>query len=83
MKKELVIQKLREHGYKITPQRLLLLDIILEEQCTSCKEIYYEARRRDGRIGSATVYRFIGILGDLNIIEDRSKLVFKLSDGES
>ena len=31
MQKELVIQKLREKGCRITKQRLMLLDIILEE----------------------------------------------------
>ncbi|MDE6233418.1 MAG: transcriptional repressor, partial [Lachnospiraceae bacterium] len=57
MKKEIVIQKLRERGCRITKQRLILLDIILEENCSCCKEIYYKASRMDDKIGSATVYR--------------------------
>ena len=39
MKKEMVLQKLREQGCRITQQRQILLDIILEEDCSSCKEI--------------------------------------------
>ena len=33
MKRELIIQKLREQGCRITRQRRILLDIILEEEC--------------------------------------------------
>ena len=32
MQKELIIEKLREKGCRITKQRLMLLDIILEEK---------------------------------------------------
>ena len=39
MKRELIIQKLREQGCRITRQRRILLDIILEEECSCCKEI--------------------------------------------
>ena len=42
MKRELIIQKLREQGCRITRQRRILLDIILEEECSCCKEIYYK-----------------------------------------
>ena len=49
MQKELVIQKLREKGCRITKQRLMLLDIILEEDCSCCKEIYYQDGEYSGR----------------------------------
>ena len=60
MQKDLIIQKLREQGCRITKQRLMILDIILQEECSCCKEIYYKASKLDSRIGSATVYRKIG-----------------------
>ena len=44
MQKDLIIQKLKEQGLRITKQRLILLDIILEEDCSCCKEIYYLRR---------------------------------------
>ena len=34
MQKDLVIEKLREQGCRITKQRRMLLDIILEENCS-------------------------------------------------
>ena len=39
MQKEIVIQRLREQGCRITKQRLMLLDVILNEDCSCCKEI--------------------------------------------
>ena len=59
MSKECVIQKLKDNGCRITKQRLILLDIILEGNCNSCKEIYYKAAKKDSSIGTATVYRMI------------------------
>ena len=56
MQKEMVIQKLREQGCRITKQRLMLLDIILQGDCSCCKEIYYKASRVDSsKIGRAHV----------------------------
>ncbi|MDE5781108.1 MAG: transcriptional repressor [Lachnospiraceae bacterium] len=72
MKKEIVIQKLRERGCRITKQRLILLDIILEENCSCCKEIYYKASRMDDKIGSATVYRMINILEEIGAINRKN-----------
>ena len=43
MRKELILRKLKDKGFRITKQRLILLDIILSEKCTCCKEIYYMA----------------------------------------
>lgn len=47
MQKEMVLQRLREQGCRITKQRQMLLDVILQEDCTSCKEIYYKAVKVD------------------------------------
>lgn len=62
-KKEQIIEKLKENGCRITKQRLMLIDIILENDCSSCKEIFYKASKTDNRIGVATVYRMINALG--------------------
>ena len=67
-KKEEVLKKLREHGCRITNQRKILLDIILEEECSCCKEIYYKAVKRDKNIGTATVYRMINTLEEIGVI---------------
>ncbi|MDD6268318.1 MAG: transcriptional repressor [Clostridium sp.] len=65
---EIIIRKLKEHGYRITKQRKMLLRIILSDQCSSCKEIYYKAAERDPSIGPATVYRMINNLEEIGVI---------------
>lgn len=66
--KEIVLQRLRERGMRITKQRKLLLDIILEENCSCCKEIYYKASKQDANIGTATIYRMINTLEEIGAI---------------
>ena len=61
-KKEQIIEKLKENGCRITKQRKMLIDIILENECSSCKEIFYKASQEDENIGVATVYRMINAL---------------------
>ena len=68
MEKEVVIQKLRERGFRITKQRQILLDVILQEECTSCKEIYYKAVDFDPGIGAATVYRMVNLLEEIGAV---------------
>lgn len=72
MQKEVIIQKLKEQGCRITKQRLLLLDIILEEDCSCSKEIYYKASKQNAGIGFATVYRMINTLEDIGAISRKS-----------
>ena len=72
MQKEIVIQRLREQGCRITKQRLMLLDVILNEDCSCCKEIYYRASRIDPSIGTATVYRMINKLEEIGAINRRN-----------
>lgn len=72
MQKESVIQLLKERGCRITKQRLLLLDVILEEECSCCKEIYYRAIQKDEGIGTATVYRMINILEEIGAISRKN-----------
>ena len=69
--KERIIQKLKANGCRITRQRMELLDIILENRCSSCKEIFYRASRVDEGIGSATVYRMVNALEEIGVISRR------------
>ena len=66
--KEMIINKLKENGCRITKQRLLLLDILLDNQCQSCKDVYYKANGKDSTIGIATVYRMMNALEDIGVI---------------
>lgn len=81
MQKEIIIQKLREQGCRITKQRLMLLDIILEEDCSCCKEIYFKASDRDKKIGTATVYRMINTLEEIGAISRKNMYKIACSSG--
>ena len=72
MQREIVIQRLKEQGCRITKQRLILLDVILEGECGSCKEIYYRASKIDHSIGTATVYRMINTLEEIGAIDRKN-----------
>ena len=63
-----VIRQLKGNGYRITEQRRLLIQLILENEYSSCKEIYLAARVRDSKIGIATVYRMVQLLEDMDLI---------------
>lgn len=72
MQKDIIIQKLKDEGLRITKQRRMLLDIILEENCACCKEIYYKAVKKDPKIGAATVYRMVNTLENIGAISRRN-----------
>ncbi len=55
----------------------MLLDIILEDECSSCKEIYYRATKKDPTIGTATVYRMINTLEEIGAISRKN--MYKVS----
>ena len=66
--KEQVIARLQSQGKRITKQRQVMLDVILERDWDSCKEIYFAVSRRDPGIGRATVYRMVRTLEDMGVI---------------
>lgn len=66
--RELIISKLKEKKLRITKQRLVIIDIILEEECSCCKEIYYKASKIDKKIGISTVYRMVNLLEEIGEI---------------
>lgn len=63
-----VIRKLKENGYRITAQRKMLIRVILENEYSSCKEIYFAARKEDQKVGMATVYRMVQLLENMELI---------------
>ncbi|MGN1175302.1 MAG: Fur family transcriptional regulator [Roseburia sp.] len=67
-RKQEILQRLRKMNYRITNQRMLLLDIILNGEYSSCKEIYCEAHKKDRNIGIATVYRMVNTLEEIGAI---------------
>ena len=47
---------------------MLILDIILNEKCSCCKEIYYKAIEHNPGIGVSTVYRMVNSLEEIGAI---------------
>lgn len=72
MQKDIIIQKLKDSGCRITKQRVLILDIILQDDCSCCKEIYYKASHIDSSIGTATIYRFVNTLEEIGAISRKN-----------
>lgn len=73
--KDTIILKLKENGCRITKQRKLILDIILENRCSSCKEIYAQAIKLDQNIGLATIYRLVKELENIEVLS--REIVYK------
>lgn len=71
-KKSFILQELKRMGCRITAQRLILIDILLKDECSSCKEIYYQAVKQDPTIGLATVYRMVKTLEEAGLIQGRN-----------
>lgn len=66
--KEQVLEEFQRRGKRITEQRRMLLDVILDGKWTNCKDIYYEARKKDPNLGMATVYRTISALEEIGVL---------------
>lgn len=61
---------LAEKNLKTTPQRLLILDTVLEQkEHLSPEEIYEQVKQRDSSVGQATVYRTLKLLTEAGIVE--------------
>ncbi|SFA79879.1 Fur family transcriptional regulator, ferric uptake regulator [Acetitomaculum ruminis DSM 5522] len=76
-KKNQIIEQLKGKGFRITKQRLMLLDVILGADYSCCKEIYYRASKLDSSIGTATVYRMLNILEEIGAINRKN--MYKIS----
>lgn len=76
--KAIVNGKLKKKGYKFTPQRKAILDVVAEHpgQHLSSEEIYDLVKVSSPEIGLATVYRTVQLLVELDVL---SKL--NLDDG--
>ncbi len=69
MSNEQIVKALKESGMRITRQRLLVADVIADNDGASCKDICCIVRSKDSTVGVATVYRMINALVDIGMIE--------------
>ncbi len=65
---EETLQKLEKSGLRMTVQRRHIIDILTKSQCTSPKELWYEARQYVPDLGIATVYRLINRLEQIGVL---------------
>ncbi len=83
-------EKLKEKGYKLTPQRRAVLEVIItnEGEHLSTEEIYDIVKKNCPDIGLATVYRTIQLLDKLDIIstlyldDGCNRYEFNIQNGE-
>ncbi len=69
MKNKEILQKLREKGYKITPQRRAVLETLGGSSTyLTPAELFELARVQKPDIGIVTVYRTLDVLGHLNLV---------------
>lgn len=69
LQKNVILKQLRQKGCRITKQREILIDVILQKNCSCCKEIYYYAIKKDPNIGMATIYRMMNVLEEIGVLE--------------
>lgn len=70
MNENSIKERLRENGYKITPQRQEILNVFLDygKLPLSVEEVYVKVKRKYQYISLDTVYRNLGVLQNLRII---------------
>jgi Fe2+ or Zn2+ uptake regulation protein len=69
--REILINKMREKGLKITPQRLAIVDVLVEKNPLhpSARVIYDAAKRKTKRLSLSTVYYTLNELSRHRIIK--------------
>jgi Fur family ferric uptake transcriptional regulator len=79
---------LRERGFKVTPQRTLLLQVLAAQSThLDAEEIYALAHAQDASISLATVYRTLNLFAELSLVDHRyvepehRREVFRLAEG--
>lgn len=70
---------LRENGLKVTSQRIMILEALIDrpDKHLTAEEIFELVRKDNPDIGLATVYRTIQLLSELNLIDK-----LNLGDGQ-
>lgn len=70
--KDEIYAMLKERGFRLTEQRKTIVDVIVNEEYTCCKEVFIMAHKRDESIGIATVYRMIQVLEEIGAISRKN-----------
>ena len=64
-------QVLKEKGYRLTPQRLAVLEILHEtEGHITATDIYHKVRKTSPKVNKSTVYRTLELLKGLGLVTE-------------
>jgi Fur family ferric uptake transcriptional regulator len=61
-------ERLREKGYRLTPQRELILQAVEELEHATPDEVLAEVRRHSTAVNASTVYRTLEVLEELGLV---------------
>ncbi|MBN2229119.1 MAG: transcriptional repressor [Candidatus Thorarchaeota archaeon] len=71
MNEEQLISRLRENGYKITPQRIAICKIVLSnEKHPNAEQIFEEIKRKHPAISMTTVYHTLDMLKEMGMLTE-------------
>lgn len=62
------VEALRARGYRLTPQRQLVLDAVAELQHTTPEQLHQHLQAQHRAVNLATVYRTLDLLSDLGLV---------------
>lgn len=75
---ELFLKKLREQGFRLTPQREIVLNVMHQiENLATAEEIYQKVREQSAAIDISTVYRTLELLQEFHMVS-----VVEAGDGQ-
>lgn len=79
MNTQQLIVKLREKGFKVTPQRLAICEFILSsKEHPTTDQVYQEVKKKYPTLSLATVYQTLHLLTEIGLLQE-----LELSDGIS
>ena len=63
-----LVESVRKRGYRMTPQREMILDAIHDEGHITADDIFQRVRAKSPAVNLATVYRTLELLKELGIV---------------
>lgn len=65
-----IAQRLRDHGYRVTPQRMAIVEALHTSSHPTAEEIHKQIRERFPMVSLATVYKTLRVLVELGVARD-------------
>lgn len=78
VQREKVVARLRKEGFRITKQRILIIDTLLEHRFECKKAVCYYVQQIDSSIGMATVYRFLQVLEQMEVLKPENSYMVQV-----